>query len=108
MQTRSMQKQKISYADREAASILMNLKNDNEILRKLKDDKEEKEAKDLVTLKSLKTEVTAMKLIKAYKKLQVYIDEIMNDHNFDMLAQELGIIDQHILRLTDYITDRTQ
>jgi len=95
-----MQKQKITYADIEAVSILLNLK-DNEILRKLKEDKE---ANDLVTLKSLKTEVAAMKMIKAYKKLQVYIDEIMNDHNFDMLAQELGIIDQHILRLTDYIT----
>jgi len=100
METRSMQKQKITYADIEAVSILLNLK-DNEILRKLKEDKE---ANDLVTLKSLKTEVAAMKMIKAYKKLQVYIDEIMNDHNFDMLAQELGIIDQHILRLTDYIT----
>lgn len=108
METRSMQKQKISYADREAASILMNLKKDNEILRKLKEDNEYKEAKDLVTLKSLKTEVAAMKMIKAYKKLQVYIDEIMNDHNFDMLAQELGIIDQHILRLTDYITGHRQ
>ena len=108
METRSMQKQNNTYADREAASILMNLKNDNEILRKLKEDKEAKEAKDLVTLKSLKTEVAAMKMIKAYKKLQVYIDEIMNDHNFDMLAQELGIIDQHILRLTDYITGHTQ
>ena len=101
MKTRSMQKHKITYADREAASTLLNLKKDNEILRKLKEDKE---ANDLVTLKSLKTEVAAMKMIKAYKKLQVYIDEIMNDHNFDMLAQELGIIDQHILRLTDYIT----
>jgi len=99
-----MQKQKITYADREAVSILMNLKNDNEILRQLKEDKE---AKDLVTLKSLKTEVAAMKLIKAYKKIQVYIDEIINDHNFDMMAQELGIIDQHILRLTGYITAST-
>ena len=101
METRSMQKQKITYADIEAVSILLNLKKDNEILRKLKEDKE---ANDLVTLKSLKTEVAAVKMIKAYKKLQVYMDEIMNDHNFDMLVQELGIIDQHILRLTDYIT----
>ena len=101
METRSMQKHNITYADREAVSILLNLKKDNKILRKLKEDKE---AKDLATLKSLKTEVAAMKMIKAYKKLQVYIDEIMNDHNFDMLAQELGIIDQHILRLTDHIT----
>lgn len=108
METRSMQKQKITYADREAASILLNLKKDNEILRKLKEANEAKEANDLVTLKSLKTEVVAMKLIKAYKKIQVYIDEIMNDHNFDMLAQELGIIDQHILRLTDYITGHRQ
>ena len=84
---------------------MLNLKKDNEILRKVKEDKE---AKDLATLKSLKTEVAAMKMIKAYKKLQVYIDEIMNDHNFDMLAQELGIIDQHILRLTDYISGHRQ
>lgn len=108
METRSMQKQNITYADRDAASILLNLKKDNGILRKLKEDKETKEANDLVTIKSLKTEVAAMKMIKAYKKLQIYIDKIMNDHNFDMLAQELGIIDQHILRLTDHITGHRQ
>ena len=74
--TRNMSKKNITEQDMETASVLINLRKDNKILKCLKNDKDTADAAN--TLSQMKEEVDLLKQIKEhtinYNTLKMFID----------------------------------
>ena len=79
--TRNMSKKIITGQDMDAASVLINLHKDNEILKCLKDDKDNADADadaEHTAIKKMKEEINILKQIKEhtsnYNTLKMFID----------------------------------
>ena len=75
--TRQMKKQNITENDINAATVLINLQKDNEIIKSLKNDKDAADAEH-TSIKKMKDEINILKQIKEhtanYNTLKMFID----------------------------------
>ena len=90
--TRQMKKQNITVNDINAATVLINLQKDNEILKSLKNDKETADAANILT--KMKEEVDLLKQIKEhttnYNTLKMFIDMYTKEmDNLEITITEL-------------------
>ena len=90
--TRNMSKKNITEQDMETASVLINLRKDNKILKCLKNDKDTADAAN--TLSQMKEEVDLLKQIKEhttnYNTLKMFIDMYTKEmDNLEITITEL-------------------